>query len=60
MYIIIFFIAWAFKMTKNISRQPISQWLIDNKQKDLDFVFNYMQTPSVQKHLGLYLQSLKK
>ncbi|KAF0751752.1 enoyl-CoA delta isomerase 1, mitochondrial-like [Aphis craccivora] len=51
---------WAFKMTKNISRQPISQWLIDNKQKDLEFVFNYMQTPSVQKHLGLYLQSLKK
>lgn len=51
---------WAFKMTKNISRQPISQWLIDNKQKDLDFVFNYMQTPSVQKHLGLYLQPLKK
>lgn len=47
-------------MTKEISRQPTVQWLIDNKQKDLDFVLKYMQSPNVQKNLGLYLQSLKK
>lgn len=47
-------------MTKSISRQPVVQWLIDNKQKDLDFVIKFMQSPSVQKSLGLYLQSLKK
>lgn len=51
---------WAYKMTKDISRQPTIQWLIDNKQKDLDFVLNFMQSPEVQKSLGLYLQSLKK
>jgi len=47
-------------MTKDISRQPTVQWLIDNKQKDLDFVIKYMQSPEVQKNLELYLQSLKK
>jgi len=47
-------------MTKDISRQPTIQWLIDNKQKDLDFVIEFMQSPGVQKNLGLYLQSLKK
>lgn len=47
-------------MTKDICRQPTVQWLIDNKQKDLDFVVKYMTTPGVQKSLGLYLQSLKK
>lgn len=47
-------------MTKDISRQPTVKWLIDNKQKDLDFVVQFMMTPSVQKSLGLYLQSLKK
>jgi len=47
-------------MTKEISRQPTIQWLIDNKQKDLDFVLKFMQSPEVQKSLGLYLQSLKK
>ncbi|XP_060834074.1 enoyl-CoA delta isomerase 1, mitochondrial-like [Rhopalosiphum padi] len=51
---------WAFKMTKNISRQPTIQLLIDNKQKDFDFVYKYMQTSMVQKSIGLYLQSLKK
>ncbi|XP_060840334.1 enoyl-CoA delta isomerase 1, mitochondrial-like [Rhopalosiphum padi] len=51
---------WAYKMTKEISRQPTIQWLIDNKQKDLDFVIKYMQSPVVQKNLELYLQSLKK
>lgn len=51
---------WAYKMTKDISRQPTVQWLIDNKQKDLDFVIKYMQSPVVQKNLELYLQSLKK
>ncbi|CAH1715399.1 unnamed protein product [Aphis gossypii] len=51
---------WAYKMTKDISRQPTVQWLIDNKQKDLDFVIKYMQSPTVQKNLELYLQSLKK
>jgi hypothetical protein len=58
--IINFFTAWAYKMTKNISRQPTIQLLIDNKQKDFDFVFKYMQTSMVQKNIGLYLQSLKK
>lgn len=53
-------IAWAYKMTKDISRQNTVQWLIDNKQKDLDFVLEYMQSPHIQKSLGLYLQSLKK
>lgn len=47
-------------MTKDIIRQPTIQWLIDNKQKDLDFVLQYMQSPRVQKGLELYLQSLKK
>lgn len=47
-------------MTKDISRQATVQWLIDNKQKDTDFVVKYMQSPVVQKNLGLYLQSLKK
>lgn len=47
-------------MTKEISRQPTIQWLIDNKQKDLDFVLEFMQSTGVQKSLGLYLQSLKK
>jgi len=47
-------------LTKDISRQPTVQWLIDNKQKDLDFVIKYMQSSEVQKNLGLYLQSLKK
>jgi len=47
-------------MTKNISRQPTIQLLIDNKQKDFDFVYKYMQTSMVQKSIGLYLQSLKK
>ncbi|XP_050422918.1 enoyl-CoA delta isomerase 1, mitochondrial-like [Adelges cooleyi] len=51
---------WAFKMTKDISRQPTVQWLLENKQKDLDFVLQFMQSPNVQKGLGLYLQSLKK
>jgi len=46
-------------MTKEINRQPTIQWLIDNKQKDLDFVVKYMQSSPVQKSLGLYLQSLK-
>jgi 3,2-trans-enoyl-CoA isomerase len=50
---------WAYKMTKEINRQPTIQWLIDNKQKDLDFVVKYMQSSPVQKSLGLYLQSLK-
>lgn len=50
----------AYKMTKDISRQPTIQWLIDNKQKDLDFVIKRMQSPVVQKSLELYLQSLKK
>lgn len=47
-------------MTKDITRQPTIQWLIDNKHKDLDFVITFMQSASVQKSLGLYLQSLKK
>lgn len=47
-------------MTKDINRQPTVQWLTDNKQNDLDFVLEYMQSPRVQKSLGLYLQSLKK
>lgn len=47
-------------MTKEISRQPTVQWLIDNKKKDLAFVLEFMLLPSVQKNLGLYLQSLKK
>lgn len=47
-------------MTKDIIRQSTIQWLIDNKQKDLDFVMTFMQSPGVQKSLGLYLQSLKK
>uniref|UniRef100_A0A2S2PER8 Enoyl-CoA delta isomerase 1 n=2 Tax=Schizaphis graminum TaxID=13262 RepID=A0A2S2PER8_SCHGA len=51
---------WAYKTTKHISRQPTIQLLIDNKQKDFDFVFKYMQTSMVQKSLGLYLKSLKK
>jgi len=51
---------WAYKMTKNIGRQPVVQWLIDNKQEDLDFVMKFMQSPSVQTSLGNYLQSLKK
>jgi len=59
-YVLLIFTAWAYKMTKDISRQPTVQWLIDNKQKDLDFVIKYMQSPTVQKNLELYLQSLKK
>ncbi|VVC35655.1 Enoyl-CoA hydratase/isomerase, conserved site,Crotonase superfamily,ClpP/crotonase-like domain [Cinara cedri] len=51
---------WAYKMTKDIRRQPTVQWLIDNKQKDLDFVVKSMMSPNVQKSIGLYLQSLKK
>lgn len=47
-------------MTKDISRHPTVKWLIDNKQEDLSFVIKYMQSPDVQKSLGLYLQSLKK
>lgn len=47
-------------MTKEISRQPTIQWLLDNKQKDLNFTLEFMQSPGVQKGLGLYLQSLKK
>jgi hypothetical protein len=47
-------------MTKDITRQSTVQWLIDNKQKDLDFVVTYLQSAEVQKSLGLYLQSLKK
>lgn len=47
-------------MTKEISRKPTVQWLIENKQKDLDFVLEFMLSPNVQKSLGLYLQSLKK
>ncbi|XP_050537579.1 enoyl-CoA delta isomerase 1, mitochondrial-like isoform X2 [Daktulosphaira vitifoliae] len=51
---------WAFKMTKDISRQPTVQWLLENKKKDLDFTLNFMQSSNIQKGLGLYLQSLKK
>jgi len=47
-------------MTKSIGRQPVVQWLIDNKEKDLDFAIKFMQSSGVQKSLGLYLQSLKK
>lgn len=47
-------------MTKHSTRQPTIQWLIDNRQKDLDFVITYMQSARVQKGLELYLQSLKK
>lgn len=47
-------------MTKHISHQPVVQWLIDNKQKDLDFVMKYMLSSSVQTSLGNYMQSLKK
>jgi len=54
------FSAWAYKMTKSVGRQPVVQWLIDNKEKDLDFVIKFMQSSGVQKSLGLYLQSLKK
>ncbi|KAE9533126.1 hypothetical protein AGLY_009554 [Aphis glycines] len=50
---------WAYKMTKDINRQSTIQWLIDNKQKDVDFTVEYMQSPGVQKNLELYLQSLK-
>lgn len=47
-------------MTKDISRQSTIQWLIDNKQKDVDFAVEYMKFPGVQKNLELYLQSLKR
>ncbi|VVC28236.1 Hypothetical protein CINCED_3A011282 [Cinara cedri] len=40
---------WAYKMTKDISRQAAVQWLIDNKQKDLDFVTKFLKSPGVQK-----------
>lgn len=52
--------AWAYKTTKEMIRQPIIQWLINNKKQDRVFFMDYIQSPPIQKSLDLYLQSLKK
>ncbi|XP_050438360.1 enoyl-CoA delta isomerase 1, mitochondrial-like isoform X2 [Adelges cooleyi] len=51
---------WAFRSTKEMIRRPTVQWLLDNKNEDLEFIMDYMQSSRVQKSIGLYLQSLKK
>ncbi|XP_050529051.1 enoyl-CoA delta isomerase 1, mitochondrial-like [Daktulosphaira vitifoliae] len=52
--------SWAYKKSKEMIRQPIVQWLIDNKNQDLEFFMGYMQSPAIQKNIDVYLQSLKK
>ncbi|RZF38576.1 hypothetical protein LSTR_LSTR010909 [Laodelphax striatellus] len=48
------------KMTKLEFREATVNWLLNNKEKDLQIFLNYINQPKVQEGLGMYLESLKK
>jgi 3,2-trans-enoyl-CoA isomerase len=41
-------------------RQEPLEWLVANRQKDLQEFMGFVTQPAVQKGLDLYLESLKK
>ncbi|XP_022187752.2 enoyl-CoA delta isomerase 1, mitochondrial [Nilaparvata lugens] len=48
------------KMTKLEFREATVNWLVNNKEKDLQIFLSYINQPKVQEGLGMYLESLKK
>ncbi|XP_074648444.1 enoyl-CoA delta isomerase 1, mitochondrial-like isoform X2 [Tubulanus polymorphus] len=47
-------------LSKIALRQPVLDKLMNNRQADIDYFAQFIQTPAVQKSIEVYLQNLKK